>query len=176
MLSNSKKGITFIGMPSSGKSATGKVLKDKLRCKYVDLDILIREKERISHHQILKEKGEKALEDLEEKYTLELDFENLIFAPGGSIIFSENAMKKIKEKSIVIHLEVSEAEIKRRLGENLYKDGIIGLETKGLTKIIEERMPFYKKYADLCIDTNNLSVDEVAEIIFEKIQKGATII
>jgi len=171
----SKKGLTFIGMPSSGKSATGKALKDKLKCKYVDLDILILEKEGVSHHQVLKDRGEDVLKNLENKYTLELDFENLIFAPPGSIIFSESAMEKIKKESFVIHLGVSEEEIKRRLGDNLYKDGIIGLETKGLSKIISERLPLYKKYADLYIDTNGLMVNEVAEIVFEKILKDATI-
>ena len=58
MIFNSKKGLTFIGMPSSGKSVTGKILAQKLKCKYVDLDVLIYEKEGIHHHQILKEKGE----------------------------------------------------------------------------------------------------------------------
>ena len=176
MFINSKKGLTFIGMPSSGKSATGKLLTQRLNSKYVDLDILIMEKEGIHHHQILKERGEKALEDLEQKYTLELDFENLIFAPPGSIIFSELAMEKVKKDSFVIYLGVSEEEIKRRLGDNLYKDGIIGLETKGLSKIISERKPLYEKYADLYIDTNGLNVKEVMEIVFEKIQKGATIV
>lgn len=170
MIFNSKKGLTFIGMPSSGKSVTGKILAQKLNCKYVDLDVLIYEKEGIHHHQILKEKGENTLKNLEEKYTLELDFEDLIFAPPGSIIFSENAMKKIKEKSFVIHLGVNEEEIKRRLGKNLYKDGIIGLETKGLNQIILERLPLYKKYEDLFIDTNNLGKEDVAEEVLKKIK------
>lgn len=170
MIFNSKKGLTFIGMPSSGKSVTGKILTQKLNCNYVDLDILIQEKEGMHHHQILKEKGENTLKNLEEKYTLELDFEDLIFAPPGSIIFSENAMKKIKENSFVIYLGVNEKEIKRRLGENLYKDGIIGLETKGLNQIILERTPLYQKYSDLFIDTNNLNKEEVVKEVLEKIK------
>lgn len=170
---NSKKGLTFIGMPSAGKSATGKVLKNKLKARYIDLDLLILEKEGTPHDQILKEKGGEALEELERKYTLELDFENLIFAPGGSIIFSPTAMEKIKKESLVIHLGVSEEEIKKRLGDNLYKNGIIGLEKKGLKGIISERMPLYKKYADIYVDTNGLSIEEVAKIIFEKLFKDS---
>lgn len=169
-LFKTKKGLTFIGMPSSGKSATGRVLAPKVGCKYVDLDILIREKEGKHHHEILKERGEKVLEALEEKYTLELDFEDLIFAPPGSIIFSEKAMKKIKENSFVIHLGVSEEEIKRRLGDGLYKDGIIGLEEKGLGNIILERMPLYKQYADLYLDTTGLKREEVVTEILKKIE------
>ena len=172
---NSKKGLTFIGMPSSGKSATGKALKDKLKCKYIDLDILIKEKEGKHHHLVLQEIGDEMFKKLEEKYTLELDFENLIFSPGGSMIFSPKAMEKIKEESTVIYLGVSKEEIKRRLGDNLYKDGIIGLETKGLNQIIKERLPLYEKYSDLYVDTNGLTIDQVAEIVFEKLTKGATI-
>lgn len=165
-----KKGITFIGMPSSGKSVTGKMLANKLGSKYVDLDILIEEKEGMHHHQILKERGEKVLKELEEKYALELDFENLIFAPPGSIIFSEIAMKKIKENSLIIHLGVGEEQIKKRLGKNLYQDGIIGLETKGLSGIIKERSPLYQKYADLYIDTDNLKKEEVLTEVLKKIK------
>ncbi|HPS21504.1 MAG TPA: shikimate kinase [Candidatus Paceibacterota bacterium] len=163
----SKKGLTFIGMPSSGKSVTGRVLAPKLGCKYVDLDILIREKEGKHHDVILKEKGNEALKELEEKYTLELDFDGLIFAPPGSIIFSEKAMQKIKENSLVIYLDVSKEEIERRLGENLYKDGIIGLKEKGLANIILERLPLYKKYADLYLDTNGLKKEEVVEEVLK---------
>ncbi len=170
--SNSKKGITFIGMPSSGKSVTGKQLAQKLNWKYIDLDKLIFEKEGIHHSEILATKGDKALEFIEEKHTTALVFENLIFSPGGSIIFSPKAMQKIKRETLVIHLGVNEEQIKKRLGKNLYKDGIIGLETKGLTKIIEERLPLYKKYADLYIDTNLLKKEEVLEEVLKKIKNA----
>lgn len=169
-LFKTKKGLTFIGMPSAGKSVTGKILAKKLNCKYIDLDILILEKEGISHHQILKEKGDEALEKLEEKYTLELDFENLIFAPGGSMIFSPKAMEKIKSESFVIHLGVGKKEIERRLGKDLYTNGIVGLEEEGLDSIILERAPLYQKYADMYLDTDSLSKEEVVEEILKKIE------
>jgi shikimate kinase len=169
-LFKTKKGITFIGMPSAGKSVTGRMLAQKLDCKYIDLDILILEKEGISHQQILQEKGGEELEKLEEKYALELDFEDLIFAPGGSMIFSPRAMEKIKQETFVIHLGVGEEEIKRRLGKNLYTNGIVGLEEKGLQNIILERTPLYEKYADLYLDTNNLSREEVVEQVLQKLK------
>ena len=76
-------------------------------------------------------------------------------------------MQKIKENSLVIYLDVSKEEIERRLGENLYKDGIIGLKEKGLANIILERLPLYKKYADLYLNTNGLKKEEVVEEVLK---------
>jgi len=162
-----KKGITFIGLPGSGKSTVGKILADKLKLNYVDLDMLIFEKEGINHHEILKQKGESELKHLEEKYALELDFNDLIFSPGGSMVYSPSVMEKIKNESMVVYLVASAEDIKKRLGERLYKDGIIGLETKGLENVVKERLPLYEKYADFSITTSDLS----PEIILNQILK-----
>lgn len=162
-----KKGITFIGLPGSGKSTMGRILANKLRCNYIDLDILIFKKEGVGHHEILKQKGESELKRLEEKYALELDFNNLIFSPGGSMVYSSSVMEKIKNESAVVYLVASAEDIKKRLGKRLYKDGIIGLETKGLENVVKERLPLYEKYADFSITTSGLS----PEIILDQILK-----
>jgi shikimate kinase len=98
---------------------------------------------------------------LEEKYALELDFSNLIFSPPGSMIYSSSVMEKLKNESLVIYLVASAEDIKERLGEKLYKDGIIGLETKGLENVVKERLPLYEKYADCSIKTSGLSPERV---------------
>ena len=63
------KGITFIGMAGCGKSAIGKRLAQALDWKFIDLDLLILEKQGISHHEYMKRHGEEALKNigLEEK-------------------------------------------------------------------------------------------------------------
>ena len=166
----SKKGITFIGLPGSGKSTVGKILANKLKCNYVDLDILILQKEGVGHHEILKQKGDNELKRLEEKYSLELDFDNLIFSPGGSMVYSSSFMEKAQKESLVIYLVASAEDIKKRLGKKLYEDGIIGLETKGLEGIVKERLPLYEKYADLHISTSNLDPNVIVSEILAQIR------
>ena len=157
----SKKGITFIGLPGSGKSTVGKILAEKIKHRYIDLDILIEEKEGMYHHEIMKQKGEAELKRLEEKHALELDFHELIFSPPGSMVYSHNVMERLKNDSLVIYLMATAADIRERLGEHLYTDGIIGLETKGLEGVVNERLPLYEKYADHHIATSGLTPEEV---------------
>lgn len=153
-------------MPGAGKTTVGKILAEKMNCRFVDLDSLIFEKSGISHHELMKQKGEGELKALEEKYALEIDFNDIVFSPPGSMVFSEKVMEKAKNESVVIYLKVSKDGIEKRLGENLYKDGIIGLETKGLAGVISERVPLYEKYNDFIIETDGLEPETIMFKIF----------
>lgn len=162
------KGITFIGMAGSGKSAVGRTLAAMVNWKFVDLDKLILETQKISHHDYMEKNGEAALSALEEKLTLGLNLQNTIFAPPGSMIYSPKAMQKIKKDSIVVCLQASPEIIAERLGDNLYKNGIIGLKEKGLAGVMAERAVLYQKYADYTFVSKRQSREAMAK----KVLKG----
>ena len=162
-MKNTRNAITLIGMPTSGKSTIGKILAKKLGWDFVDLDDLIKEKTGKSYDEILDRDGEKRLLDLENQLTLELDFgKGLVFSPGGSIIYSLEAMKKIKNETRIIYIELPFFEIEKRLKERPIKGGIIGLKEKGLKKLFEERSLVYSKFADDIIKADNLSEEELS--------------
>ena len=163
--------ITLIGMSGSGKSTTGIILAEVLKWRYVDLDKLIFETEHITHHEYMEKNGENALSELENKLTLELDFKDLVFAPPGSIIYSPSAMEKIKNNSTVVYLETEPETIEKRLGDKLYKNGILGLKEKGLKKLMEERAVFYNKYANSTFHSEKETPQEMADIIISALKK-----
>lgn len=174
------KAITLIGMPGAGKSTIGKVLADRLGFsagggpasgwKFVDLDVVIKEKEGKSHAEIAKKKGDDALVKIEETYTLGLDFDRVVFSPGGSIVYSPRAMEKLRRETWIIYLDLPFEEIRKRLGENLETRGIVGLAQKGLEGLFAERTPFYQKYAHHIINCLNLSDAEVVQKIYALLQ------
>lgn len=168
-MKNISNAITLIGMPASGKSTVGKILAKKLGWDFVDLDDLIKEKTGKSYDEILEQDGEKRLLDLENKFALELDFKNsegLIFSPGGSIIYSPEAMEKIKNETRLIYIELPLSEIEKRLKERPIKGGIVGLQESRLNKLFEERNSVYKRFADYVIKAKNMKEERIISQIF----------
>lgn len=164
------KGITLIGMAGVGKSAVGKIMAEALGWQFWDLDKVILERQGISHHEYMQRNGEQALSQLEEKYTLGLNLQNSIFAPPGSMVYSDKAMQKIKTDSVVVYLQAEPDTIAKRLGENLYKNGIIGLEAKGLAGVMAERVPLYEKYGDLTFHSGDQTKEEMAQKVIAALQ------
>ena len=155
------RGVTLIGMPGAGKSTIGKKLAKKIDFDFVDLDLLIKEKEGKSHVQLIRQKGEKEFKRLEEKHALEVRLANTIFSPGGSIVYSALVMERLSNESKIIYLEVPLKEIEQRLGAKAVSRGIIGLKEKGLRRLYRERTPLYQKYAHHIINCSGFSDEEV---------------
>ncbi len=159
------RGVTLIGMPGAGKSTIGKQLAKKLGYSFLDLDILIKEKEGRSHAVIAQEKGDAELMRLEERYTLGLNLDKTVFSPGGSIVYSAAAMKKLQSETKIIYLELPLSEIRRRLGQGAKDRGIIGLAEKGLDSLFKERAPLYTKFAHHIINCHRITNVEVVKQI-----------
>jgi len=160
------KGITLVGMPGSGKSTAGRTLAKKLGWDFVDLDIYIKQKTGRGHEAILEKNGEKALLALEEKFTLEIDMDRVVFSPGGSIIYSPAAMKKLKKETLVVYLKTPLTEVKKRLSGIIRNRGIVGFKEKGITRLFKERTVVYEKAADLAVNSGKRSSDGTAAEIF----------
>ena len=153
------KGITLIGMPGSGKSTIGKLLAKRLKWRFIDLDVLINQKEGMAVDEILEQRGEKELLRLENSYTLRQDFSDVVFSPGGSIIYSDEAMGKLKKDTTIIYLETPLKEIEKRIEKRRRKQAIIGFKEKGIADLYKERTPIYKLNADHIIDCSVFNRD-----------------
>ena len=111
-----KPNITMIGMPSSGKSTIGVLLAKRLGFSFVDVDIVIQEKEGRLLKEIIAEEGMDGFLKVEERINAGLDVQLSVIAPGGSVIYGEEAMKHLKEISEVVYLKMSYEEMENRIG------------------------------------------------------------
>jgi len=165
--------ITLTGMPGVGKSVIGKELAKRLNYKFLDIDKIIEKKTKLNLQQIIDKFGDDKFLEIEEKTILELGkFDNCIISPGGSIIYSAEAMKFLKKNSVVVFLDFSLKSIKNRIS-NLPTRGIVGLKKKGLEALFNERMTLYKKYADITVKMSedfdiNGAVKNIIHKIFHK--------
>ncbi len=163
-----KTNIIMIGMPASGKSAVGRRLAKKLDKNFLDVDLLIQENEEMALQEIINQKGNDYFKKIEDETLASLDVENTVISPGGSAIYYEKAMSRIKEIGVVVYLDVAYREIERRLG-NLETRGIVFPDGMGFIDLYNERKPLYEKWADITINVGSLSLGKTVDKVLEEI-------
>ncbi|UCH81810.1 MAG: shikimate kinase [Nitrospiraceae bacterium] len=163
-----KCNITLIGMPGSGKSTVGIILAKYLSLDFIDTDVLIQIKQQKSLQEIINENDYINLREIEEKEILKINIRNHIIATGGSAVYSERAMNHLQDISTIVFLEVKVNEILKRI-HNYETRGIAKARSQTFQDLFDERQLLYKKYAELTIDSNKRSQEEIAEIIASKL-------
>jgi len=154
-------------MPGSGKSTIGRALAEKLNFKFIDSDDYIEKQEKMTLQQIIDTKGDKTFCEIEEKRILELlPLKNCVLAPGGSVIYSKKVMNILKDSSVIIFLDTPINDLEKWL-KNKAMRGIVGLSSKSIKELYNERLPFYKKYADITIYYTNQSKKEIINEIIK---------
>lgn len=143
--------LVLIGMPGSGKSTVGVLLAKALGLDFVDVDLVIQQREGALLQEILDTRGTEAFLAAEEEAVLSLRCRGAVIAPGGSAVCREKGARHLKELGRVIYLRVPLEELDRRI-QDLATRGIAMAPGQGLADVMAYRGPLYEKYADLIVD------------------------
>ncbi len=155
------KNIIFIGMPAVGKSTIGVVTAKFLGYDFLDTDLLIQKTEGRLLKDIIAREGQDGFLEIEDRVNVRVEAENSIIAPGGSVVYCENAMNHFREIGIVVYLKASYETISKRLGnaKDLYR----------------ERTPLFEKYADITVCEDGLSLDETIALVIETLKNAGVV-
>lgn len=162
--------ITLIGMAGAGKSLIGKSLATRMGYRFIDPDKIIEDKMSLKLQEIIDRFGEDSFLEIEEQTILDLaPIDRAVISPGGSVVYSEKAMRFLKEESTVIFLDAPLESIQRHIPDQSRR-GIIGLKKKDLKTLFQERRSLYQRYADITVElTENPNMSAVLEEILQKV-------
>lgn len=160
------KNVVLVGMPACGKSTIGVVLAKTMNKGFMDTDLLIQQREGKTLQAIINESGNTYFRQVEEEVLLEVNVSNHVIATGGSAIYYEKAVEHFKENGQIVYIKVSLETILERLN-NIKTRGVSLGEGQTLEDLYEERVPLYEKYADIIIEAENLTIEEIVERIIE---------
>ena len=130
--------IVLIGMSGAGKSSIGKELAITLNYKFIDIDDLIKIRTQMELQEYIEKFGDEEFLKIEKKTILDLNVENCVIAPGGSIIYSQKAMNHLRRNSLVIFLDLSLKALNSKT-INLDDRGIVYLSSKSYEELFNER-------------------------------------
>ena len=164
-----KQNITLIGMAGAGKSSIGVLLAQLLGWDFFDIDILLEKEHDKKLQEILDQEGEKSFQELEATKVIELaNTPATVLAPGGSIVYSPEAMDLLKSTSVIVYLSTHPNIILQRIDTS--SRGIVGLKDKSFGDLFAEREKLYKQYADISIDVGEKSPEELVKEIWAQFQ------
>ncbi len=166
--------IVLIGMPGSGKSTVGVLLAKLLGYDFIDTDLIIQHTEGKKLFEILRDSGSEYFSRLENSVNKNLQAKSTVIATGGSVVYEQDAMEHLKTIGRVVYLEVSLGELEKRIS-NFATRGIRIAEGQTFGDLFAERLPLYKKYADITVNCSRGSLQKNAEKIYEALIKDGFI-
>ncbi len=158
---NSKQNIVLIGMPSCGKSASGKILAEELGVEFIDTDEEIHKKHGKYAHEIINESGENSFRDIESEVVKEVSsLQGKVISTGGGAILRKENVELLRENGRLYFLDRALDEL--RVGSNRPLSSTRDL----LEQRYNERYPIYCSVCDKiikCVDGAALNANQILE-------------
>lgn len=153
-----KENIVLIGMPASGKSTAGVILAKMLGMDFVDTDLVIQQREKALLRDLIEEYGVEGFMEREEKAVLSVSPVNTVIATGGSVVYSEKAMRHLSSIGTVVYLKVAEDELLRRL-HDIRERGVVLKDGETFKEMFDSRSILYERYADITIEEGSAGIE-----------------
>lgn len=164
-----KNNIVLIGMPGAGKSTNGLLLAKALGMDFLDTDVLIQVREGKTLQQIMDEANYLQLREIEEAVLTGIDTQRSVIATGGSAVYSTAGMKHLKSQGVIVYLDTPLNTLYQRIHDYETR-GIAKQPNQSFEDLFRERSQLYKHYADVTIDCDRQTPDQVVSCILQALQ------
>ena len=163
--------VTLIGMPGAGKSTVGVLLAKRLGLNFTDGDLLIQVRQGEPLQATVDRLGYLAVREIEEQVLMEAVLEHTLVATGGSAVYSDAAMDRLKAAGPVIYLRAPLSLLEARVSAHPDR-GIACPPGHGLADVYRERTPLYERFADITVDCDSLSAEDIAARLAAQLAGG----
>ncbi|HEY6539828.1 MAG TPA: 3-dehydroquinate synthase [Ktedonobacteraceae bacterium] len=163
--------IFLTGLPGSGKSSVGRSIAALLGWNFIDTDDLVARQGGVPVGQVLIELGEERFRQLEsEMLQAAAAQEQVVIATGGGVVISAANREYMRERGLVVYLEVSVETAWRRIQQHVEQNGVpvvrplvVGDDgPQRLRRLYEARRAWYEE-ATVHIDTEQHSPEMLAQ-------------
>jgi shikimate kinase len=169
--------LVLIGYRGTGKSVVGALLSRKLGMAVVSLDEEIVREVGMPIPEIVERHGWPWFRRLESDIAKRVGMrDELIVDTGGGVILRPENTENLRRNGILFWLKASVDVIVDRIQESTERPSLSEGQSflEEVEAVLAERLPLYRAAADREIDTDSLSVAEVAERIIREFRALST--
>lgn len=160
--------ITLVGMAAAGKSTLGEKLATRLGWGQLDTDRFMESYYAMPLQKIMDTFGLQEFLRIEEQLVSELGLTRTVISTGGSVIYGEKAVARLKKLGKIVLLDIDETTFLERVGDAEDRGLAIAPGTT-MSDLYNERQPLYRAAADIVVRTDRHTPDECVDMILQQI-------
>lgn len=161
--------IILAGMPASGKTTVSRALSKLLGAKMIDTDAEIVKKHG-AINRIFEKHGEEAFRNYETEVVKKVcRLSGAIISTGGGCLLREENIGLFKSSGKIVYLRTKINELLKRVEGDNSRPLLSGGAEEKMKKLFLDRAPVYEGAADITVDTDGRTPEEIAKIISEQI-------
>ena len=167
-----KKNLVLLGMMGVGKTTLGKIVAEKQKMKFVDIDLNIEKKNSMKIKEIFEKKGEDFFRLEEQEEVIEsMKKSDCVIALGGGAFINKTIRENILKNGISVWLDVDVSILNKRVMWNKKRPLLNEKNNlKKLNELYSKRKKIYKlsNYKIVC---KNQSKEDIAKEIISIYEK-----
>ena len=167
----SDRNIFLIGFMGSGKSTVAAGLERLLGMKRVEMDQQIVKTQGMEITEIFARYGEEFFRDLESRVTEELSRERgRVVSCGGGVVLRQANVERMKENGSIVLLKARPETIYERVKDSTERPILnADMSVAHIRELMEKRSALYEAAADLAVDTDGRSAEEICREIADRL-------
>ncbi len=168
--------IILVGMMGSGKTTVGRLLAERTGWPYVDNDEVLRELFGVTPREGLATGGETGLRMLESEAlvaALGQPAPCIVAVPAGTILSEGDRRRLADARGTVVWLRGAESTLAERSGGSTHRAWLDDEAEDWFRAALVEREPLYLSVADVVVDVDELTPDEVVDEILSYLADSA---
>jgi shikimate kinase len=154
--------VVLVGTMGAGKTTVGRLVAKAVGAEFLDTDHLVEERAGKPVAEIFVDDGEQAFRALERAAVADAleSHAGVLALGGGAVLHSET--RRLLDGHRVIFLRVGLTDAAQRVGLGVSRPLVLGNVRGRMKLLIDERTPVYESVAQHTVDTDGLTVEEVA--------------